>query len=176
MKHLTTVDKVKEDGRFSTSSHIDDSRFEKAIADSEQLYIKNQIGDSLFLNVVEYVNADDKTDYPDYSILLNGGIYEGNNGKKSFVGLIETLNCYIYANLIKTNSFHLTRFGFMNKQDDYSDHVSVKDRIVQENHHLSIADSYLKDCILYLRANKDTFPKFNRGKQRNRIVTRIIGD
>lgn len=74
-KHLTTVENIKNDTRF-VSSYIEDKRIEPLIKESEQINIKNQIGDTLFLDLLDYVEADDKSSFPDYSILLNGGTYE----------------------------------------------------------------------------------------------------
>lgn len=175
-KHLTTVEKIKNDTRF-VSSHIEAIRIEPLIKESEQINIKNQIGDALFLDLLSYVEAEDKSSFPDYSILLNGGTYEDKcNDTRSLNGLIETLNYYVFARMIKINDFVMTRTGYKVKQDQHSDRPDLKDRLAQEKDALSIADSYMTECLLYLKNNRSKFPKFKKGKQRNRIVGRIIGN
>lgn len=176
MKHLTTVDNIKKNVR-PVSNNLDVDRIEIYIKESEQLYIKQVIGDSLFLDILAYVNAEDKTPYPDYSILLNGGTYEDRcNETRSLNGLIEALNYYVYAKLVKNNNFTVTRFGHVTKEDQYSNQSDLKDRLAQEKDALSVADSYIAECLLYLSNNRSQFPKFKKGKQKNRLRVGIIGD
>lgn len=174
-KHLTTIDNIKKDIRF-VSSHIEDSRIEPLIKESEQLNIKNQIGDALFLDLIDYIQAEDKSSFPDYSTLLYGGTYQdGCNQTMSINGLIEALNYYVYARMIKINDYVMTRTGFKLKNDQHSDRPYLNERLAQEKDTLSIADAYRDECIQYLKSNSELFPKFKRGKVRNRII-RIIGN
>ncbi|TFD92788.1 hypothetical protein E2605_18265 [Dysgonomonas capnocytophagoides] len=181
MKHLTTIENLKSSSSRFISSKLDDGRIEPYIDESEQMNIKSQIGDALFINILEYVNADDKSGFPDYSILLNGGTYQIKNcdndfEKRSFKGLIEALNYYVWSRIVKNNNYTLTRYGLVNKNDPYSANAELKERLAVEKDALSIADKYLSECIDYLKANKSQFPLFKKGKQRNRLRIRVIGD
>lgn len=143
--------------------------------------IKPQIGDALFLDILDYINADDKSTFPDYSCLLNGGVYEikdcrGNTEKRSFKGLIESLNYYVWSRIVKNNNYTVTRFGTVNKSDPYSANAELKERLAVEKDALGIADKYMSECIDYLKANRSNFPLFKRGKKRNRLNISIIGD
>lgn len=180
MVHLTTIDNIKKSTRF-VGQYIDDKRIEPYIGESEQMDIKRQIGDSLFLDLLRYVEATDKTLFPDYSTLLNGGVYTcrsscGITEEKSFKGLIEALNYYVWARLVKNNNYTLTRFGFVNKTEDHSANADLKERLVVEKDTLSIADQYLLDCINYLRSNKEKFPLFRSSERKNRYRIKVIGD
>lgn len=181
MKHLTTSENIKSTAARFVSSKLDNSRIDPYIDESEQMNIKSQIGDALFINILEYVNADDKSSFPDYSLLLNGGIYQVNTcnndlENRSFKGLIESLNYYVWARFVKNNNYTPTRFGLVNKTDQHSQNAELKERLVVEKDALSIADKYLSECIDYLKANRDKFPLFKRGKQKNRLGIKIIGD
>lgn len=181
MKHLTTIDNLKSSSSRFISNKLDDGRIEPYIDESEQINIKPQIGDSLFLDILDYINADDKSTFPDYSILLNGGIYEmkdcrGNEARRSFKGLTESLNYYVWSRIVKNNNYTVTRLGTVNKSDPYSANAELKERLAVEKDALNIADMYLSECIEYLKANRSKYPLFKRGKKRNRLNISIIGD
>ncbi len=179
-KHLTTSENIKATAARFVSNKIDDSRIDPYIDESEQMNIKSQIGNALFIDILEYINADDKTPFPDYSVLLDGGIYEadvcGENEKRQFKGLIASLNYYVWARLVKNNNYTSTRFGTVNKTDPYSVNAELKEKLALEKDALSIADRYLSECIDYLKANRSKFPLFKKGKQKNRLNISIIGD
>lgn len=176
MKHLTTSEKIKAGSRFVSRS-LDDSRIEPYIGESEQMNIKHQIGEPLFVDIMDYVNAEDKTAFADYSLLIDGGAYEDAKGnKRSFAGLVQTLNYYVWARIVKNNNYTVTRFGTVNKADSHSENAQLSERLVLEKDTLSIADTYLSECIGYLKANKDKFPLFEKGVQRNRLNINIIGE
>lgn len=178
MKHLTTIENIKGNVRF-VSKTLDDKRIEPYITESEQLNIKSQIGDALFIDLLEYVAATDKTSFPDYSTLLNGGIYESTvcrtKEKRSFEGLIQCLNYYVWARIVKNNNYTLTRFGMVNKEEQHSSNAEFKERTIIERDALSVADKYLADCLLYLSAKKEEFPLFRKGIMKNRLAIKIIG-
>lgn len=181
MKHLTTIDNLKSSSSRFISNKLDDGRIEPYIDESEQIDIKSQIGDSLFLDIIDYINAEDKSPFPDYSLLLNGGVYEmkdcrGNTEKRSFKGLIESLNYYVWSRIVKNNNYSVTRFGTVTKSDPYSANTELKERLAVEKDALSIADRYMSECINYLVANRLKYPLFKKGKQRNRLNITIIGN
>lgn len=180
MINLISVDDFKNNTRF-VSNVLDTKRIDPYIVESQEFDIKDQIGDALFIDLLAYVNEENKDNFPsEYQTLLNGGIYEVDECKgkyqKSFKGLKETLLYYTWARVVKHNNYTLTRFGFTNKQDDYSKNAELKERLVEEKDALSIADKYLSDCLSYLGSNKDKFPKYNKGHQGNRLNIVIVGD
>jgi len=181
VQHLTTSENIKSTAARFVSNKLDDSRIEPYIDESEQMNIKSQIGDALFIDLIEYVNADDKSLFPDYSTLLNGGTFEvvscnNQTHKRLFKGLIEALNYYVWSRIVKNNNYTVTRFGTSNKTDQYSNNADLKERLALEKDALSIADKYLSECIEYLGAYKHNFPLFRKGEIRNRLNISIIGD
>ncbi|MCL1933981.1 MAG: hypothetical protein FWF53_09260 [Candidatus Azobacteroides sp.] len=180
MAHLTTPDNIKKNTR-PVSAHLDDGRIEIYIDEAEQLNIKPVIGDELFIDLLEYVDASDKSQFPvAYETLLDGGIYEqtrcGTTGKKTFKGLRSALEYYVYAKLVKNNDDNVTRFGFVNKDEDYSSRPSLNIKLAAEKDALSVADGYRSDCIDYLKENSKNIPKFKIGKAKNRLRIKIIGN
>lgn len=169
-QYLITTDEVSKLAR-TMSIHIDTEKIEAYIRESENIDAKSALGDALFLDVKEH---------PDnYSELLNGGAYDVEFvGKRSFVGLKTTLSYYTYARIVKNGDGNVSRFGFVNKDSEFSSRSDVKEKMMAYNDAFSIADQYMKECVRYLNDNKKDFPlyKGNGGLKANRTVYRIIGE
>lgn len=179
MNHLTTPEKVKK--VRSVAATLNDDKVLGFIIEAEQLYVKNRLGDALFIDLLDYVNATDKTGFPaEYSTLLAGGIYTGNScgntGKRQFMGLEAALNYYTYAKLVEHNDFNVTRFGgAMMKKDDYSNHSELKEKLAEKNSALVQGDIYIEECLEFLKANKENIPLFTRaGNAENRLEFEVL--
>lgn len=181
MNHLTTPDNIKKNVR-PVSAHLDAGRIEIYIDEAEQLNIKPRIGDALYIDLLRWTTAEDKTGFPvEYETLINGGEYQttrcGLPETKTFKGLLAALGYYVYARLVKHNDSNVTRFGFTQKEDEYSTHHDLKIKLAEEKDALTIGDAYTTECIQYLKANAKNIPLFkNQGKAKNRLRISIIGD
>lgn len=92
-QYLITTEEVSKLSR-DMSIHLDNSKIETYIRESENIDIKSALGDALFLDI---------KDHPEkYDILLNGGEYQSEcSNKRSFVGLKSALAYYAYARIVK---------------------------------------------------------------------------
>lgn len=153
------------------SSHIDEDKINTYIRESEDIDIKSALGDALFMDLKEHPEK--------YETLLNGGAYMDRCGETHcFSGLKRTLAYYAYARLVKNADGNLTRFGFVEKGNEYSNNAEFKKQLMAYNDAFSIADTYLKECVMFLTENKKDYPlyKGNGGIKANRTTFRIIGD
>ena len=168
-QYLITSDEVPLLAR-GMSIHIEQEKIETYIRESEDIDIKPSIGDALFIDIQEHSEK--------YDILMNGGVYEDRYGKHVMTGLKTALAYYAYARLVKNGDGNVTRYGYVNKDDDYSSRPDSKERVMAYNDAFSIADSYMKECLQYLKTHKNEFPlyKGEGGLKANRTVFRIIGD
>ena len=111
--------------------------------------------------------------------MLDGGVYEDKNGyKKSLTGLKTALAYYTYARVVKNGDRNVTRFGLVQKESEYSSHTELKEKVMAYNDAFSIADRYLKECVMFLDENNEDYPLYQgKGKiKSNRVVCRIIGE
>lgn len=169
-QYLITTDEVSKLAR-TMSAHIDAEKIETYIRESENIDLKSALGDTLFLDLKEHPG--------NYSKLLNGGSYDVECvGKRSFVGLKTALSYYTYARVVKNGDGNVVRFGFVNKDSEYSSRSDVKEKVMAYNDAFSIADQYMKECVRYLNDNKKDFPLYegNGGIKANRTVYRILGE
>lgn len=166
---LLTSDEVSTLARI-VSMHVDSDKIDIYIRESENIDIKPALGDALFI---------DLHDHPEkYELLLEGGKYEDECGVHTLVGLKSALAYYAYARLVKNGDGNVTRFGYVNKADEYSSRPDTKERVMAYNDAFSVADSYMKECLMYLSSHKEEYPLYtkNGGIKANRTIYRVIGD
>lgn len=149
-EQLTTVQNVKTATRM-VSMHVDDERIITCILESQELDIKNALGDDLYINLLQYVNRsnlDEKKDV--YEDLLNGAIYEVDGQSRIFSGLINALNYFAYARLVKYGSGSASRIGYVNNQSEYSQLADIKQRQEEYKDAFAVAEGFMNDCIRYI--------------------------
>lgn len=169
-QYLITTHDVSSLSR-GMSVHVDEDKIETYIRESESIDIKSALGDALYLDVKENPEK--------YKLLLDGGIYEDKCGeKKIFMGIKTALAYYTYARIVKNNDLNVTRYGFVQKEDEYSSRPDMKEKVMAYNDAFSIADRYLKECVMFLDERKEEYPLYKgNGKiKANRTVFRILGD
>lgn len=168
-EYLITTSEVSTLSR-GMSVHVDEDKIETYIRESESIDIKSALGDALYLDV---------KDNPDkYKLLLEGGIYEGKDGKQLLTGLKTALAYYTYARIVKNGDGNVTRYGFVQKENEYSSHIEFKEKVMAYDDAFSIADRYLKECVRFLQDKKDDYPLYRgNGKiKANRTVYRVLGE
>lgn len=169
---LTTVENVKSSTRM-VSMHVDDPRIMTCILESQDLDIKNALGDDLYIKLLTYVNRekpDEKNEA--YEELLNGAIYEVDGQSFIFSGLIQALNYFAYARLIKYGSGNATRIGFVNNQSEYSQLADIKQRQEEYKDAFSVAEGLMNDCLRYCRC-KMAIADHNIRPRRGVVISKI---
>ncbi|WP_071146156.1 DUF6712 family protein [Bacteroides ihuae] len=169
MEHLIKPSEVLTLSR-PTSAHVEEDDINIFIDESEQMDIIPAIGAQLYLDLL--ANSDDKK----YTLLLDGGYYEGLKGeKKIFKGLKTSLAYFVYARLVKNDGKILGQSGFLSHNDEYASKVEDKQKYVSYNDTMNVAKKYLADVLEYLKSTDASFDKKARVKNNG---TRIlaIGD
>lgn len=168
--HLITPEILRKKGR--PIGKVSNEQLEAYIAEVEQLFIKPTLGDELFLALL-YENYD-ATDTR-YRILLDGGTYREEKkvcgcaetnvieeteddeeedilpDTRQIMGLRAAISYFVYAQNIMTGDFQSTRYGMVMKENEYSSHLSSKDRSDAYNNALEVANNYLRECVAYCK-------------------------
>lgn len=146
MEHLISPKEAMTLGRPMTGK-VDEDKLNAYITEVEQMNIKPVLGDKLFYELLEKGEGKD-----DYETLLNGGTYtDNNNNLCSLAGLKKTIAYFVYAQNLMSGDFQATRYGTVFKNDDYSSHISSKERSDAYNNTLEVANHYLKECVRYCK-------------------------
>lgn len=140
--YLITYNEVFELTR-KMSAHIERDRIDAFIRESENMDLKPVLGDALFIALKRNPTA--------YKALLDGGVYDtANGGTKSFDGLKSALAYFTYARFVRNDDGHVTRTGFMVKDNEHSTRASEAEKERTYNDVVSIARKYLMECMEFV--------------------------
>lgn len=138
------------------------------IEEVEQLDIKPQLGEALYLDIL-----NDDTGM--YKILLEGGEYEDGCGcRRVFAGLYQAESYYVYARMLRNPNGFLSPTGFRQATDTYSTYAESRERESTIIAVKEAADSYMRDCLAYAR-DRGWMGCGNTGRRRDRTLT-VIGE
>lgn len=171
--HLINAQDVIALARNSSAS-LDPKDVEVYIDEAEQLNVKPAIGTALFIRLLN--GTGDATANRE---LLYGGQYVNKCGELAMhAGLRKALAYYAYGRMVKNGGRSVTRFGFVEKQGDYSNHIDYRERYASANDASLVADSYMKEVLNYISAQVELYPEYRGcGGMRNRRVTiKAIGE
>lgn len=173
-EHLITVEALRKKGR--PIGKVENAQLGAYIDEVEQMYVKPALGEVLFLTLL--FNKYDEEDKR-YALLLDGGMY-GDDGslvpnsadgelmliedevidedepqieveQHYLTGLRTAISYYVYAQNVMTGDFQSTRYGMVVKDNDYSTHLSHKERSDAYNNALEVANNYLRECVTYCK-------------------------
>lgn len=119
------------------------------IVEVEQTQIKPALGETLYRDLHDAEKVQDQV----YSDLLSGGEYDDCCGKyHTFSGLKVAIAYMVYVKTLMCGDVESTRFGFMQKDGQYSQHISTAQRSAAYNEAMEVAQCYLRECIEYCKA------------------------
>ena len=167
------------------SRHIDDDEVMAYVAECEQLYIIPAIGYGNFKAAITGSAFDgtfDDTFKP--ATVINGGewtLTRGNecqcdtaeNELQYCVGLKKTLAYFVYAKMARADGAIYSRSGTMRHDDQYAHHVDDS-KLKQYNDIMTIAETYLGDCMRYIKYH--TVDKEIKPVHSTRARIHAIGD
>lgn len=153
--NIISIEDLKMFGR-PMSNLGSDQKYYAFITEVEMLYIKPTFGDDLYLTLVENANNVNPSDER-IKILLEGGVYKPadygkNDGNRFYLeGLKKCIAYYVFSQHIMSGDYESSRYGFVVKNNDYSDKISDKQRSNYYNNIIEIAKGYLNDCIKFCK-------------------------
>lgn len=163
-KQLITVDQFRELAR-PTSTHLDEDEVNAYIRECEDSFIIPAIGYERFKasigqgdfgdSVLPGFNADTFIDGGEYSVDGKDSSSKDIKVLKYTSGIRKSLAYFVYAKILRSDGTIVSRSGAMRHRDDYSDHVDDSS-LKQYNDIMGMAESYLSDALLYLKATTKT--------------------
>jgi hypothetical protein len=177
---LITADEWARLARVA-SHHIDQDEIAKFVEECEDIFIAPAIGVKLYEALTAYAQHDVvawdesfafsfvdgtfKMTTGEVDILLNGGYYDVDGERKRTKGLKTTLAYYTYAKVARNDGAIISRSGYVQHTDEYSQRVEDKQRTNRYNDIMSIAETYLSGCLEYIKSKVDPDIKRVRGKR-----------
>lgn len=139
------------------AANIPDERVEPYIYEIEHTAVLEALGAPLFEAV--------ENDPASYTIALEGGYYDGRNGRKWFAGLKKAIAYLVYARVVRNNSLNVTAFGAVLKNGALSEQADDAEIARTANECKSLGEKALTDCVVYfaeigaLDCGRNTFTK-----------------
>lgn len=141
---------AEEVSALARPCYADVALVERCIDEAQDFDIRPVIGDELYEELMASTQ---------YDTLMNGGWWiDGCGRKRFFKGLKTALAYYAYARTVRIGSSVQTRFGLVDKSEEYSYHSSTKDRMAQYDEAFSIGYKHLLDVLEYVKNNLDALP------------------
>lgn len=138
------------------------------IAEAELLYIKPILGDEFYMKIV-----NDKETYND---VLEGAMWTDEDGVIHYTeGLKCALTYFIHAQNLMSGDINATRYGNVLKDNEYSTHISSKERSDAYNNALEIGKTYINEIVNYCKF-KGYITKKGRSKVVGSLRIRRIGN
>lgn len=170
--HLITPDDVQLLSR--NSSCLNPKDVNTYIEEAEQLDLKPAIGTALYMRLLNNTG-----NVQDNRVLLYGGEYTTPCGDVAmFAGVRKALAYYVYGRIVKNGGRTATRFGYVEKQGDYSNQVDYRERLNMANDATLVADSYMKETLNYIEAS-GLYPEYKSchgGMKNKRVTIKVIGE
>ena len=181
MRTIITAAEAKTTGR-PIGRNVPEDKLNAYIAEVENTIIRKELGDPLYLRLVESEEAELEEGL---QLLLNGGTYESSSedccggsgtGRKILTGLKVTEQYYVYAQNVRSGDYESARYGMVVKEGDYSHGLEGSERSSLANSVTSIADAFLKECVEYC-IEKGYIRKAGKGNLHSTagIIIRKIG-
>lgn len=157
----------------SITSNIDTTKsLEPYIHDAQEMDLRAFLGEELYIDLLDDYEASPSLDK--YSDLFNGVTYTYQGVKRKHEGLKAVLVHFTYYRYCLSANTHSTKFGLVNKKNDWSDQAPEKQIVRIANQAKSQAVVYQERVKKYLDIYSDTLFEFWRfGTKRKKGVTRI---
>lgn len=172
---LITLAQFRELSR-PTSAHLDEESVNALITECEDTFIIPAIGWGSFKAATDSGEWANVSDGFNANILTDGGEWEqiscdGVHISRYCPGLRKALAYFVYAKLLRSDGTILSRAGAMRHNEDYGNHIDTLQK--QYNDIMDIAESYLSDTLMYLKAMSSG--KINKVRG-SRAKVHAIGD
>ena len=151
-----------------------DFKVKPIVNEVQQYDVKMQLGEAFYNLLIDYIDAKESggtvNEYLD--LLMDGGAYTYDNNKYRFDGLYTAVAYYTYARMIKSQAGNLGVTGYRTPNDQYNSMADLKDRQTAYADVKSMADSYMADCLSYLKRKKSEtgFVGCDTKKRRTNII------
>lgn len=167
---------LREKCRHFSENMNFDKQVRPIIEEVEQLDMKPLLGQGLYIALSNF-DPDKATEDSPLLTLLRGGQYDGCGGTSVFDGLYKAEAYYVYARLLRNPNGFLSATGFRQSTDTYSNYAEYKERESTIIAVKQAADSYMADCMAYIRSVPELTQLAGCGQHRRYGgITHVIGE
>ncbi len=168
MKPIISIDDIAELTRPCTP---DKDLMRSCLDQAEHINLKTAIGNTIYAQIVSTTSEYD-------TILMDGGNYTDSCGNLQIIGgLKKGLAYYAYGLIVRNGSTKQTRFGLVQKEEEYSERAAIKDRLRESDEAIEIGNVYINECLDYIK-DSDKYEDITDAKDEifsENVSIKIIG-
>jgi hypothetical protein len=144
------------------------TRFNTFALEAQQINLRQALGADLYFDLISNVSESK------YVTLLTGGTYSYSGNTIQFYGLKKCLVYWWLAIAAREGDLFLTNYGnvqFTNNTQQMFEQSKEKQAIAAS--YMEKAQTYLNDAILFLNANRSTYPlwKLDSENRQTKFIT-----
>ena|SRR5690554_3043077 len=149
-------------GVGQVAKHCDLEKLNQAILEAEDFDLSNLFCDFWTDIVQDWIFTEDSgIPDEDWDLLINGGTFEGCNGKeKRMMGVKKVLVYYAYSRYIILNGFNDTPSGMVQKTNEFSMPTPLKELQAYSDKYRNMGLEAYKGVENYLCLNRDIWISF----------------
>lgn len=153
MEQLLTKAQLLDRARSVDSNINYDAKVAPIVKEVAQYELKLQLGEAFFNLLLDYLEARAAggTANAALDLLMDGGDYTYQDKKYRLDGIRTVVAYYTYAKLIPSQAGNLGATGLRTPNDQYNSMADYKDRQTTQTEVKRMADSYMADCLAYLK-------------------------
>ena len=157
MAQLLTKELLLDRARSVEPNINFDVKVKPIVNEVQQYDVKMQFGEAFYNILIDYLDAKEAGGATNahLELLLEGGSYTCDGDKYRFDGLYTAVAYYTYSRMIKSQTGNLGATGMRTATDQYNTIADYKDRQTAYTDVKSMADSYMADCLSYLKRKKE---------------------
>lgn len=140
-----------------------DKKLNPQIVKAQEFDLSKLMGEDFYYYFLSFFTADNTVN-PDapqaIKDLYEGSSYTVNDIARNNPGIKPVLVCYTGARLVRKVDAHITPNGYMDKTNEFSEHVSGSRKAFDSNEYDNQALAYWHKVLKFMESDKSLFPQY----------------
>lgn len=144
-------------------ANMRDEKLNPQIVKAQEFDLAKLMGEDFYYYFLSWFKEDGtlKTDAPqEIKDLYNGSTYTSNEISKNNPGIKPVIVCYTGARLVRKVDAHITPNGYMDKVNEFSEHVSGSRKAFDSNEYDNQALAYWHKVLRFMESDKNLFTQY----------------
>lgn len=160
---IKIISKADFEDIIELPANMADKKLNPQIIKAQEFDLSKLMGEDFYYYFLSYFNEDGtlKDDAPQQiKDFYNGGSYTENEILKNNPGIKPVIVCYTGARLVRKVDAHITPNGYMDKVNEFSEHVSGSRKAFDSNEYDNQALAYWHKVLRFMESDKTLFPLY----------------
>jgi len=160
---LTIINKADFTDIIELPTNIIEAKLRPQIVKAQEFDLAKLMGEDFYYYFLSWFDSDNtlKEDAPQEIIdLYDGSTYTQNEIAKNNPGIKPVVVCYTGARIVRKVDAHITPNGYMDKVNEFSEHISGSRKAFDSNEYDNQALAYWHKVLRFMESDKSLFPQY----------------